>query len=66
MLKDNTSTTESHMQELNIRQKVLGDDRENTTHSHFNLGITQYVLKDNNLVTESHKRALNIRQKGIG
>ena len=47
--KDNTSATESHMQALNIRQKVLGDDRENTIYSHFNLGITQFVLKDNNL-----------------
>ena len=66
MLKDNTSATESHKRALNIRQKVLGGDRENTAHSYFNLGITQYVLKDNNLATQSHKRALNIRQKVLG
>ena len=66
MLCDYTSATESNKRALNIRQKELGEDHENTAHSYFNLGITQYVLTDNNLATQSHKRALNIRQKALG
>ena len=63
MLRDYTSATELHKRALNIRQKVLGADQDNTATSYFNLGTTQCMLRDYTSATESHKRALNIRQK---
>ena len=63
MLRDYTSATESHKRALNVRQKVLGADQDNTATSYFNLGTTQCMLRDYTSATESHKRALNIRQK---
>ena len=46
MLKEYTSAIESHKRALNIRQKVLGEDDENTADSYNELGRTQYMLKD--------------------
>ena len=66
MLKDYASATEAHKWELNIRQKVLGEDHENTADSYHEQGVTQDVLRDYTSATESQKRALNIRQKVLG
>ena len=66
MLKNYASATESHKRALNIRQKVLGEDHENTADSYHELGVAQYMLGDYTSATESHKQALSIRQKVLG
>ena len=66
MIRDHTSATESHKRGLKIRQKILGEDHENTADSHHNFWCNQYMLNDYVLATESHKRALKIRQKVLG
>ena len=45
MRKDFDSATESHKRGLNIRQKVLGEDHENTADSYFKLGLTNICVK---------------------
>ena len=66
MLRDYTSATESHKGALSIRQKVLGEDNENTACSYHEPGPTQYMLRDYTSGTGSHMQALNIRQKVLG
>ena len=65
MLRDYTSAIESHKRALNIRQKVLGEDNENTTDSYYEQGLTQYMIKDNTSAKVT-KASAKHQTKGTG
>ena len=58
--------SESQMQALNIRHKLLGESHESTACSYHELGLTHCLHRDYTSGAESHMQAPNIRQKVLG